>query len=257
MISLTKVPDRIPSTDVDTGLVGELASSIGSEGFIEAMLTFANRVVDAHFISVFCLDRDGEPLQVGTTCSVGRNRAQLAAQGYARHYRDDQNYAVLRADYGHGDFLTTQQSEDITSFTYRRDCYHRPGITDRISLIRSRPGYGLSISLYRSVEAGPFDVGQTERILSILGLMLALAEKHIAFDLRGRSLGGHSTETRLQLAHPQITARERQVAALTIDGHTARQISKMLNIGQTTVITHRKNAYKRLGVGNLKGLLTI
>jgi DNA-binding CsgD family transcriptional regulator len=45
-----------------------------------------------------------------------------------------------------------------------------------------------------------------------------------------------------------LTVRERQVARLVRKGHTAREISAVLDISIKTVETHRYNIFKKLGI---------
>jgi len=45
-----------------------------------------------------------------------------------------------------------------------------------------------------------------------------------------------------------LTPRERQVARLTVAGHTAREIGAQLFISPRTVETHLANVYAKLGV---------
>ncbi|HHG84604.1 MAG TPA: LuxR family transcriptional regulator [Bacteroidetes bacterium] len=54
-----------------------------------------------------------------------------------------------------------------------------------------------------------------------------------------------------------MTKREREVTSLTIKGMTAAKIAAKLGIAETTVITHRNKAYRRLGVSNLRDLMRL
>lgn len=46
----------------------------------------------------------------------------------------------------------------------------------------------------------------------------------------------------------RLTAREQEVAALAVQGHTAREIADALSIGERTVESHLTNVYAKLGV---------
>ena len=64
-----------------------------------------------------------------------------------------------------------------------------------------------------------------------------------------RELGGRGKRAVGALLGPEsLTAREREVARLTAEGHTAREIGERLFIGRRTVETHLANAYAKLGV---------
>ncbi len=51
-----------------------------------------------------------------------------------------------------------------------------------------------------------------------------------------------------------LTPREIEVAKLLVDGCINKEIAQHLDIGITTVITHRKNIFEKLGIRSLPGL---
>jgi DNA-binding NarL/FixJ family response regulator len=52
-----------------------------------------------------------------------------------------------------------------------------------------------------------------------------------------------------------LTAREREVLRLTVEGHSGSTISERLFISPRTVETHRQNLMRKLGVRNQKELV--
>ncbi|HSH43737.1 MAG TPA: helix-turn-helix transcriptional regulator, partial [Arenicellales bacterium] len=52
-----------------------------------------------------------------------------------------------------------------------------------------------------------------------------------------------------------LTTRQMQTCVLLIKGLTARDISKQLGVSESTVISHRKEIYGRMGVKNRSDLL--
>ncbi|MCI6671104.1 MAG: LuxR C-terminal-related transcriptional regulator [Prevotella sp.] len=51
-----------------------------------------------------------------------------------------------------------------------------------------------------------------------------------------------------------LSNREIEVLALVVKGHINKEIAEILNIGLTTVITHRKNIVEKLGVRSVSAL---
>jgi two-component system nitrate/nitrite response regulator NarL len=47
-----------------------------------------------------------------------------------------------------------------------------------------------------------------------------------------------------------LTAREREILALTADGHSAPDIAEKLTLSPTTVRTHLQHLYDKLGVSD-------
>ncbi len=60
----------------------------------------------------------------------------------------------------------------------------------------------------------------------------------------------HEVEPSEELLSP----REIEVAKLLVEGLINKEIASRLNIGITTVITHRKNIFEKLGIRSLAGL---
>jgi len=84
---------------------------------------------------------------------------------------------------------------------------------------------------------------------------LPITERHIAHKIKGTVWQRQDIQTCLALNFPDLTAREREVAAMTIKGCTASEIGEILGLGKTTIITHHKKAYKRMNVKNLRQLI--
>lgn len=244
-----------PEITVPMLSVTKLTQSIGTNSFVQIALDFAHETTGADFVSVFCLGDRDKPLLVGTACRLGQHRAERAAKGYHRHVDEDRNTQLLQGARGPGDFLTLQEVGSISSFTYRRDCYDLPGISGRISLIRRALSYGLSVSLYSSSEAGPFPECAQVKVQAVLGLLLSATERHVAFSLKGSVWQGQDIQTRLAVTYPDLTAREREVAAMAIKGKTAAETAEILGLAVTTIITHRKKAYTRMNVRSLRELV--
>lgn len=255
MIIDRKLNETLPKAAFDVGPLCELTATIGTPTYVKAALDFAKQITGASFISMFCQGDRDRPLLVGTACSLGQRRAEQAAKGYERYSANDKNAALLAGASGLGDFLTIQHAASIKEFTYRRDCYEQPGISARVSLIRRTQTFGLSVSLYSSAEDGAFSPQMLDPATAVLGLLLATTERHVAFSLKGNTWQGQDIQTRLAVSFPDLTKREREVAAMTIKGRTASEIAGILGLAETTIITHRKKAYKRMNVRSLRQLM--
>lgn len=62
-------------------------------------------------------------------------------------------------------------------------------------------------------------------------------------------------DTRADVAFSDLTAREREVAELLIDGLSNQEIALKLDIGTTTVQTHRSHMMEKLGLRNYSDLI--
>ena len=66
--------------------------------------------------------------------------------------------------------------------------------------------------------------------------------------------GQHLPPTPQILQHKILTDREIEVMALIVQGYINKEIADRLNIGLTTVITHRKNIMEKLGMKSVSAL---
>jgi DNA-binding CsgD family transcriptional regulator len=70
------------------------------------------------------------------------------------------------------------------------------------------------------------------------------------------SLGAEGRRAARAVQGPEsLTPREREVAELTMRGHTAREVGERLFIGNRTVETHLANIYAKLGVASKRELI--
>ncbi len=77
-----------------------------------------------------------------------------------------------------------------------------------------------------------------------------------------RALHSHAHGSKPTTSHDQdetqqsdlLSPREIEVAKLLVEGLINKEIASELNIGLTTVITHRKNIFEKLGIKSIAGL---
>jgi DNA-binding CsgD family transcriptional regulator len=257
MPSIRMATDCAVKASVDVKGMVALIREAGTERFIEAMLEFCRRCVGADFVSIFAYSGADDPTLVGTATTTGAENARKAAIGYMEHFANDVNFHLASRRHD-GTYVTYQTSDEIASPRYRRACYDRTGIADRLSLLRVGPARSTSVSVYRSRRNGRFSDRELDRARAILPILMA------SVDLRGGGKAINSAPQKptveevqagLKSRHPRMTTRELEVAARVKVGMSARQIATELGIAETTVISHRSSAYSRMGVAGLRELL--
>ncbi|MDC4227956.1 MAG: response regulator transcription factor [Candidatus Manganitrophus sp.] len=55
--------------------------------------------------------------------------------------------------------------------------------------------------------------------------------------------------------YEQLTVREREILRLLAEGHSAKEVSRLLNIQPKTVDAHRSNLMKKLGLHSRTDLI--
>ncbi len=74
-------------------------------------------------------------------------------------------------------------------------------------------------------------------------------EQELAAELLSSALAQRQAEQEMRRRWDSLTPREQQVAALSCQGFTYRQIAARLHISPETVKTHISNALHKFGVG--------
>ncbi|MFC3228420.1 helix-turn-helix transcriptional regulator [Marinibaculum pumilum] len=249
---------------VPVAAVQRLVAGIGGAGFTDAMLAFCAESFGASFVSIFAPgqvaaagtggDPATAPRLLGTATTTHPLNAAHAAEGYMRHYGEDANFRILTAAREQGLCLTYQRADEIADLGYRRACYDRTGIVDRLSLVRAGGRDRVALSLYRSRAAGPFADGLREAATGAFPLLLEVVDRHLASLPPAADASPAEGEARLRRRFPDLTPRECAVAARVLAGQSAARIAMELGIAESTVVTHRKRAYARIGVDGMKAL---
>jgi DNA-binding CsgD family transcriptional regulator len=251
------ITDRAATVDVDVEGMVTLIRAASMGRFVEGMLEFCRRCVGADFVSIFTYSGVDDPTLIGTATTTAAENARKAAIGYMQYFANDVNFALVSRRRA-GGYVTYQTAGEIASLSYRRACYDRTGIADRLSLVCVEPARSTSVSVYRSHGNGCFSDRELDRARGLLPILMAGAERHG----RGRETvsGGKNAaidelQASLKARYPRMSRRELEVAARVKAGMSARQIATELGIAETTVITHRRSAYARVGVASLRELL--
>ncbi len=244
---------RGSSVDVPVAAMTALVRDAGKAPFIDTMLEFCRECIAADFVAVFSRCSKGRPVLVGTATTTAADNARRAFEGYMQHFSSDVNFTLMSEAGGDDAFITYQTASDIDSAGYRRACYDRTGIADRCSYVRAARAFPLSISVYRSRVAGPFSPRERDRIVTMMPILVAAVDRHAAVTTQAGAVD--ELERGLRRRCPALTPREAEVAARVKAGLSARQIAGQLGIAETTVISHRKSAYARLGLSGLRELM--
>ncbi len=123
---------------------------------------------------------------------------------------------------------------------------------EEINVVVELPGRELAeISLMRPVQKGGFCDADLRALGDIAPLIAAVYRRYWA-SARSR-IAHQSTDSAIEDAFDRfggdiLSPREREVAQLILRGHSGISIGTHLGISTTTVKTHRKNLYAKLGI---------
>jgi len=155
---------------------------------------------------------------------------------------------------------------------YQSEYYHsyyvQTGLSEEIGYtIYLSHGVAVVTSLMRSGGSSRFSSRQFRLLESVAPIIGSLARRHWQdvpekFDLV--TPAGESNEERSMIENTvsalfsqRITARETQVVAQVLEGHSSYSIAKNLGISVGTVRIHRRNIYAKLQISSQQELFSI
>jgi len=240
-----------------SGLACQLIGAIGRDDFGPRLLRLLQEPLQADLISSLVF-ADCGPVLLGHDTLAERRAEARAVRGYLSGcFREDPNTKVLSDDLKPGTSMAVYMNKaDVRTLSYRRLCYDEPHIADRLSLLhKTRLGEGMALNLYRCETSGPFQAEHFDAFTELAPLLQSASLRH--YELMAARLPATFDRALLQLTErfPTLTRREAQCAAGVISGLTADEIALKLGIKATSVITHRKRAYDRLGVSGQRELI--
>jgi DNA-binding CsgD family transcriptional regulator len=240
-------------TDVHDHLPAVL-DSLGTPRLASALFGWLadNLRVDEIFVFERPLDFSGSPFPV--LSSGSSHCAEERADVYCSHFhRLDPINRRLDGDEAGGQAMRVA-TDQIPDRHYRAVCYERPNFSEKVSLWRRRSSHWIVASFFRSADVGPLDAKDMDAVGQCGRLLFPLLAKH-RFLLSVSGAGAPSraalierAERRVSMLSVKLTPRQRVVCSLTAIGMTAHGIALELGIKTSSVVTHRRRAYERLGI---------
>ena len=251
--------------------LGELARSLGHKSFEARLVELLNRVLPIDHCVVFTHGDDG----VGHLFTHGKMpgaRAQELADDYVRQYHaHDPVFRQLMAD-------TVPTTDDVRPLdlgrdydpAYRNHFFDRNDLIDKTSTIGRVEEGAVLCNFYRMGENGPYSSDDRRRLERILPLVTAYIAAHYRLvrnstvhdpappELRRRTRSlVHTIVGKRVAPFDRLTAREREVCERIVLGYTSIGIGLDLEIALSSVLTYRKRAYAKLGIGTQNELFAL
>lgn len=225
-------------------LLASWIGELGRGGFVPHLLQVCKDLVGATDCSLFIAQAGSAPRLLGAA-SLDGHGAEDAGQRYLRggYFRLDSNQALA---FGLREVtLNHQRKDELPDAGYRAECYDRPGLQEKLSLLVPMPAAAgqarcLFVNAYRG-DGCRMPVSQAFDALGEHGPWIA------AMALRHAELLAPPPPAQ---ADPLalLSGREREVAQAVLDGLTAKETARRLGISPTSVATYRQRAFQRLGV---------
>jgi DNA-binding CsgD family transcriptional regulator len=245
-----------------TATVAALCRKIDESAFSDEVMSAIGQYVDVAHYSAFSNYPEGNaPYILAGSRGSSPVSSSIAKTYAANFYQHDTYAAKVSRTPGTPDILVHRRlAREVPDTRYRRECYEKFGIFERLTISLHEKGHWRSLNLYRDLSAPSFtkaDISSAVRVAICILPTLPLREQ-----LVGRGASGTTTllarySERLERLQKGLTSREIEVCARALMGMTVEATALDLKIGCTSVATYRKRAYARLNLSSTCELFSI
>lgn len=248
-------------------IIGELIQHLGEKEFDEYFFRFFDEVLGISYCTVFEYFGDQQAriiLTVGSTAHTNNRTRKLAYDYVNGFFHDDPHRKKLfeMEKSGHPEWINSDPTK-IEDEEYRKKFYDKPEFTHELILPYKDGHHSLIATLYRNDALGPFTKDDESRASLYIELSLKLLNKHILLHSSGsdenalENVKPYFRVYDLLIQHGNLSPREAEICAMILLGYTTIGISLNLNISVNTVATHRKRAYRKLGIATQNELFCL
>lgn len=245
-------------TESPAHVAARVIAAIGRADFPERLLSVYRDLAGCDLCSAFLWESQRAPkllFAVGVHPQIS-GFALSASRAYAKQYW--QLDAAVRPNEAHsasGLSLLRTIAADIRDPDYRRYCYQRGGISERLTLFDAALPI-VSVSGYRTVSRGPTTSQVAQRMADAGPTLIAALRRHNELiDRATQSEFSPSRGDLLEWAREcGLSAREAEVAAGLTMGQSQSDIAKSSGLALNSVITYRRRAYQKLKVADRREL---
>ncbi len=240
--------------------------ALGTAAFAATLLETFNSLVEVNHLVIIRIDRNLTPHLIATE---SRGRAPVAREAGNRYlkqglYHSDPNveHILDQPNSPERPLVSRLRIDDIADAIYRHEVFEKSGIVERVSFIDQREGRWFMTNLYRDSTVGAFSARELVRVTDYAGSVSALVAKHISLSVADEwSVATRPPvevlESCVHKFGADLSKREVEVCARALLGLTSEAIGLDLGVKSTTITTHRKRAYAKLGISTANELFAL
>lgn len=251
---------RLDASDGSLIELSDVVHALGEDTFPHVFMRIISSLIGGGMCAAFSFrPPSGMHLlfAAGSTPDIDA-RATSAAASYAETYwRADATLHDVRRETSPE--VVCQRWDCIRDDKYRMTCYEQPGVSERLSIRLLVNGALTQVGIYRFHGQGSFQSDDLSRMERLGGLLAALAAKHGKLALQqpaGDAFPNLNSMTRRFLqTGGNLSLREAEVCAAVLRGGSAKDVSRLLGIEPSSVVTYRKRAFLKLGITRSNELL--
>jgi DNA-binding CsgD family transcriptional regulator len=243
MVSVPRTAVRDPW---DSICLSEVIETIGFESFADRMLAGLAQAFDARHCAFFQM-RDRELTQIGAAAVLG---AEMPPKSELTPYEIKRQLSQLRS---------SEAQVDIHSVAAVGASREGSGRLQRVMISARKSNLLYCLRFLRSASDGNLSESKVERLRSVADLLISLIARHDGLLARRPNLTPALTSLEeiqdCVLGATDLSRREGEVCSRILYGLSSYGIALDLGIGKESVMTYRKRAYHRLGIGSQRELL--
>lgn len=237
--------------------VAEIMPVLRKPGFEIAVLQAVRRLVDFCFVMSFAYVGHDRPTALGDTLTAQRRK--LIVQDYlAGPYMLDPFVQQAAVGVRAGCFRLLDLAPDrFRQSEYYRLHYGLTGIREEVGFFFPMPGDGVGVLSMARWDDAPRLARREIGILKLIEPALgALCAAHYAVQAAPRPEEPRPSYAQAyqRFGGKLLSEREREIVALVLQGHSTESIAGRLDISPGTVKIHRRNIYRKLGIGTQAAL---
>lgn len=239
---------------VDPARVGALLAAVGadSQALARAILALVRGEVDLGNCALFWLPPGEPPRLMAHAQVIDEGQVRRTGSAYAAHFhRADLavHHVRRRVETARrpGSVLLCQTAADIVDPAYRQACYEDVSTRQRFAIYRSLGSLGaLLLGFYRNDALA--ELGRTElHYLEAISEWLAEAvERHWRLG-PATGIRWRAALAAVEVAQA-LSQRESQVLVAIAEGVTLPSIATRLGVEESSVVTYRNRAFRKLGI---------
>lgn len=229
-----------------------LIGLLGEPEFGQALFGFLSARVPCDQCAVFRFDQESEPSIIAAGDARGTGVPLQLGMRYIRRFwkSDPVSSKVLSTHKPGRRLIALLKSAEIELTEYRLSFYRNNGLSERLSILWDDQAGTVACNLYRG-QPSSFADDEIGRAIELSGFLQALVFKHERLLREGAdSTSPEDIALRLRSIAPRLTLRESDVCARIICGLSSEGIALDLGISINSVLTHRRLAYRRLGISS-------
>jgi DNA-binding CsgD family transcriptional regulator len=249
-----KHPAALPAESGNLALARAVLA-IGKDSFAKTFLASLQPVAPVDHVMVFGFRPDARAECLANVGTIAI--ANDLGEAYASHFHafDPNKEMIFDKQRRDRPVHLPFAEQRIYPRTYRRIFFENSGIVDKFATALWHEDKCFYVNFYRIARSGRFAAEELAKLEKTSAALIAAVVRH--FELRGANAQpqlalGRRLEDLFGTTEPfaALSARERDVCIKILLGYTSEAIALDLGVSHSTVLTYRRRAYERLGIGS-------